>query len=92
MRILLTGHLGFIGKNFHKKLESMGHEVTGYDIKPFRPPDFPVVEDMDLVIHLGGMSNTTERNPEVALDMNYDFSYKLLMECCLLYTSDAADE
>lgn len=82
MRILLTGHKGFIGKNFHKKLESMGHEVVGYDIKPFRPPEFPKVEGMDLVIHLGAMSNTTEKNPDIALDMNYDFSYKLLMECC----------
>ena len=33
MRILVTGHAGFIGGHLVERLESLGHEVLGYDIK-----------------------------------------------------------
>ena len=33
MKILLTGHLGFIGSRLYEKLVVDGHEVVGIDIK-----------------------------------------------------------
>jgi nucleoside-diphosphate-sugar epimerase len=56
--ILITGHKGFIGRHFSKRLSEMGHKITGLDIKDgeeydvrkwFRHPDFTQVFDM--VIH-----------------------------------------
>ncbi len=32
MKILITGHSGFVGKETAKLLEEKGHEVIGYDV------------------------------------------------------------
>ena len=56
MRILITGHKGFIGQNIMSYLETK-HEVAGYD---FHPENLPLVKDYDWVIHLGAISSTTE--------------------------------
>ena len=31
MRVLITGHQGFIGRNLGPYLQHMGHEVEGYE-------------------------------------------------------------
>lgn len=58
MKILITGHKGFIGSHFTKRLTEMGHEITGLDIKDgdgfdvrhwFGSPEF--TEVFDMVIH-----------------------------------------
>ena len=88
MRILLTGNKGFIGQNFEQHLTKEGHEVIGYDFRPYRMVNddgstmFPRLDGIDQVIHLGAWSSTTEQNVEKVLDDNYEFSYKLLMMCC----------
>jgi nucleoside-diphosphate-sugar epimerase len=33
MRILITGHKGFVGRHFMKKFENQGHEILGIDLK-----------------------------------------------------------
>ena len=80
MKILMTGHEGFIGKNMKPYLESKGHEVTGFEWNN-EVGGFPDVKDQDLVIHLGAISSTTEKNVSLIMDKNYEFSYKLLVAC-----------
>ena len=78
MKILITGHEGFIGQNMAYYLQNKGHEITGYE---YIPNTFPDVEKYDWVIHLGANSSTVERNVDKVLEMNFEFSMKLLTIC-----------
>lgn len=78
MKILVTGHEGFIGKNMVRHLTALGHEVHGYEYIQDWDPD---VSGYDWVIHLGAISSTTERDVEKVLRQNYDFSVRLLSAC-----------
>lgn len=78
MKILITGHKGFIGQNLFKHLTHKGHTVEGYD---YIANVFPDVSKYDQVIHLGAISSTTETDVEKLMTMNYDFSTKLLRAC-----------
>lgn len=75
MRILLTGHKGFIGSNMLKMLD--GHEVTTFE---WGEP-LPNVENHDYVIHMGANSSTVFNNVEMIMVQNLDFSIWLLNEC-----------
>lgn len=78
MKILITGHKGFIGQNLFKHLVHNAHTVEGYD---YVSKEFPDVSKYDQVIHLGAISSTVETNVEKLMTMNYDFSTKLLQAC-----------
>ena len=61
MKILLTGHYGFIGSALLKAL-SLSHEVTGIDLldgDDLLTCEFPNIE-FDLIIHLAGKSGVRE--------------------------------
>jgi len=75
MKILLTGHRGFIGSNMLNALE--GHEVTTFEWGD----KLPSIEGHDWVIHMGANSSTTERNIELIMHQNLDFSVWLLNQC-----------
>lgn len=77
MKILVTGHRGFIGKNMVTKLMDHGHEVIGYE---WGDSDYSL-NGIDRVIHLGAISSTTEQNTSKLLKQNVYFSYKLVDEC-----------
>lgn len=77
MKILITGHEGFVGRHFVKKLKD--HEITGLDIKSGNDcRDFFKKDNtkFDLVIHLAaivGGRSTIEGNPiAVATDLSID--------------------
>lgn len=75
MKILLTGHRGFIGSNMLTALKD--HEV-----KTFEWGDtLPEVKGLDWVIHMGAISSTTERHIEKIMHQNVDFSAWLLNQC-----------
>jgi nucleoside-diphosphate-sugar epimerase len=86
MKILITGHKGFVGKYFVKKYE--GHDITGVDLSDgIDVRDFFKTnrENYDLVIHLAaivGGRATIEGNPlSVATDLAIDsdfFNWALL--------------
>jgi UDP-glucuronate 4-epimerase len=63
MRILITGHKGFIGSALHKRLSNK-HKLFGIDIKD--GPQFDLLKfdqwpkNIDLVIHLAGKSGVRE--------------------------------
>ena len=55
MKILITGHKGFIGQNLTFYLQDH-YELSGYE---WQPDFLPEVEGFDWVIHLGAISATT---------------------------------
>ena len=64
MKILVTGHYGFIGSTLWNRLLKAGHMLTGLDIAAngldnLLYCDFPT-DDFDLVIHLAGKSGVRE--------------------------------
>lgn len=82
MKILITGHKGFVGRNFVKRLEQDGHEIFGVDLKDgndcrewfkFHKGHY------DLVIHLAaivGGRMTIEGAPlSVASDLSIDAEF-----------------
>lgn len=80
MRILITGHKGFVGRHFVKALDD--HEVTGIDLKDGNDcRDFFKYrkENYDLVIHLAaivGGRATIEGEPlKVATDLSIDAEF-----------------
>lgn len=75
MKILLTGHKGFIGSNMLNALSE--HEVTTYE---WGDP-LPKIKGHDWVMHLGAISSTTETNIEKVLVQNLDFSTWIIHEC-----------
>jgi ADP-L-glycero-D-manno-heptose 6-epimerase len=90
MKLLITGHRGFIGGALIKTL-SQYHEVTGYDYQN----NFPNIKGYDWVIHAGAISSTTERDIDLILRQNLEFSCRLLEACYrygvnLQYSSSAS--
>ena len=76
MKILITGHQGFIGKNLINEL--FEYELSGYDWNIEKLPD---VKGYDWVIHLGAISSTTETDVDKIMLQNYEFSKWLYNEC-----------
>lgn len=76
MKILITGHNGFIGKNMVAALKDE-HELCFYDWGG----ELPVLRGVDVCIHLGAISSTVETDVEKIMERNYDFSKWLFEEC-----------
>jgi len=76
MKILLTGHKGFIGSNMLNKLSKH------YKVDTFEWGDeYPKIKKYDWVIHMGAISSTTETDVEKIMKQNYDFSVELYKDC-----------
>lgn len=75
MKILLTGHRGFIGSHMLQALA--GHDVTTFEWGAL----WPTVQGNDWVIHMGAVSSTTETDVKKILRQNYEFSVWLFEEC-----------
>jgi len=79
MKVLVTGHHGFVGQNMVRYLTSQGHEVEGYE---YGKTDFAIsLRGYDAVIHLGAVSSTTETDTDKILEQNLLFSIDLLTIC-----------
>lgn len=78
MRILVTGHQGFIGSNIATYLQSQGHDVEGWE---WQPGILPSTEDYDWCIHLGAISSTTYTDVNQILEQNFEFSVRLAQIC-----------
>ncbi|MBR19773.1 MAG: hypothetical protein CMA64_06460 [Euryarchaeota archaeon] len=78
MKILVTGHKGFIGSHMAQYLMHKGHEVDGFE---WIENVVPAVEQYDWVIHCGAISDTTERDVNKVWRHNYEFTMRLLQIC-----------
>ena len=78
MKILITGHKGFIGSHLANYFIHKGHEVEGFD---WVENVIPSVEQYDWVIHTGAISDTTERDVDKVWRHNYEFTMRLLQVC-----------
>jgi len=78
MKILVTGHNGFIGKNLCLYLRSKGLTVEGYEYDSYK---LPSISKFDCVMHLGAISSTTEKDVDLVMNRNYDFSRWIFKEC-----------
>ena len=78
MKILVTGHEGFIGRNMIAWLAAEGWEVDGWE---WDPNDFPNVEPYEWVVHLGAVADTAERDVDKVMKQNLEFSQRLFTEC-----------
>lgn len=76
-KILLTGYKGFIGSHMLASLNKK-YNVTTYD---WAEGTRPSVLGFDWVIHIGANSATTERNIDLIMRQNYEFSVELYEEC-----------
>lgn len=85
MRILVTGHLGFIGSKVHQTLHDAGHQVTGIDnklyginqdIRTFSLRTFPP----EIIVHTAALTSVTEsmRFPERYNDVNVTGTLNML--------------
>ena len=93
MNILITGHRGFIGKNLWLYFKSKGHDVEGWEWG--ETPELLLHDGIDLVIHCGAISSTTERNADKLMEHNYKFTTDLIVKCLelnidLQYASSAS--
>lgn len=77
MKILITGHQGFIGQNLTLYLQN-DHELFGYE---WQEENLPEVEGFDWVIHVGAISSTTETDVDKVILQNYEFSKWLYNQC-----------
>lgn len=77
MKILVTGHRGFIGQNMVNALKDK-HELTFFE---WGDSQYPKIQGLDWVIHLGAISSTVELDVEKVMRQNYDFSCWLLNQC-----------
>jgi ADP-L-glycero-D-manno-heptose 6-epimerase len=77
MKILITGHRGFIGQNALKHFQS-NHEIICWDWSKYRPI---LDSSYDWVMHFGAITSTTETNVEKVLNQNLDFSIWLIEQC-----------
>lgn len=81
--VLITGHKGFIGKNMTKEFCRLEWLVKTFDIKDSptaRPKDLNL-DGIDLVIHLGAISSTTEKDVQKLMDLNLSWSIELYERC-----------
>jgi ADP-L-glycero-D-manno-heptose 6-epimerase len=76
MKILVTGHKGFIGKHMVNALKD-DHKVSTYEWGE----EYPKIKGLDWVIHMGAISSTAETNVEKIMEQNYDFSVDLYNDC-----------
>lgn len=78
MKVLLTGHKGFIGSHLLRKFTSEGHIVSTYEWgDAYHPP----VNGQDWVVHVGAISSTTETDVEKIMIQNVDHSIELYNQC-----------
>jgi nucleoside-diphosphate-sugar epimerase len=74
MKILITGHKGFVGKQLFERLRNEGHTVIGYD----KGDSFPE-QKIDITFHLAANPKALEsvKNPELAME-NIQLTFNVL--------------
>lgn len=83
MRALVTGHAGFVGRNFAKRLADEGWTVTGVDIRPSEFDTsiladcrdiFEVAGGYDLLVHCAAVIGSRQERDEFPMRVYEDLS------------------
>lgn len=84
MKILITGHEGFIGSNLKTYLERENYDITGIDIKSGNDILDCDLPECDLVIHLAGLAGVLEslEDPKKYWDVNVEGTKRILNHYC----------
>lgn len=85
MRILVTGHKGFIGSRLFKNLKDLKHDVTGLDLKNGEDIHHCLPEEnFDLVFHLAALPSVqfSVKNPSYTMKQNV-LASSVLLEWCV---------
>lgn len=90
-KVLVTGTLGFIGKNLYKKLTESYSDVIRVEEDLFYTEGWQdklqeqlKLANPDVVFHVGACSNTLESDTNYMMVRNYE-STKILVDWCLAY-------
>jgi ADP-L-glycero-D-manno-heptose 6-epimerase len=79
MKILVTGHNGFIGRNMIAWLQQEeGWHADGWD---WDSNQYPNVAGYDWVIHLGAIADNASQSVDTILKQNLEFSQWLFNQC-----------
>ena len=79
MKILITGHEGFIGRNMLAWMAAEeGWQVDGWEWDPHNYPD---VSSYNWVVHLGAIADMTCTDVDAIMKQNFEFSQWLFNEC-----------
>jgi UDP-glucuronate 4-epimerase len=62
MIVLITGHLGFIGRHLQERLERDGHQVTGLDLKDGQDILSCELPEADRVFHLAAQTDAQSQD------------------------------
>ena len=103
MRVLLTGSEGFVGKSVYKKLKTIEDVSSITCIEKdymnhigWETTLSKAVEQSDVILHIGAISDTMLKDPNEMLKYNYVFSKELfdlafIYEKTVVYSSSAAN-
>lgn len=78
MKVLVTGHKGFIGSNMIDYLRQERWIVDGWE---WDAKDWPDIRGYDWVIHLGAIADMADYDVDKILHQNLEFSQWLFNEC-----------
>lgn len=95
MKILITGHKGFVGSNLKKYLEKQKHQIIGIDIQEEKNVLTAELPEVDVVIHLAGKGGVREslQNPKLYWDNNVIATQRILnhyKDTRVLYASSSS--
>lgn len=103
MKILVTGHKGFIGKLLYTTLQELGYNVYGLDDEYLTKDDWftslPIwlnALNPNAIFHVGACSDTLEQDVNYMMERNFE-STKILVDWCvrnsvpIVYSSSAAN-
>ena len=85
MKILVTGHKGYIGSRLYQRLLELGHEVVGLDLKDGKDISFCLPDEIfDCVFHLAALPSVkfSVENPSYSMRHNV-LSTSVLLEWSL---------
>tara|TARA_A100000172_G_scaffold80738_1_gene71170 strand:- start:140 stop:985 length:846 start_codon:yes stop_codon:yes gene_type:complete len=99
MKVLLTGHKGFIGQNLHKRIKELGWECFVLDYEIFEGDVEEQLTQLmstkfDCIFHVGANSNTMDHDYNSMMRTNYLFSkhlFDLAGDTRIVYSSSAAN-
>lgn len=77
--VIVTGHLGFIGRNVYRHLMNEGFTCQGFDIKNGKDIRNCSLPSCDLIVHLAGLAGVrkSHESPEEYWSVNVDGSRRI---------------